>query len=118
MTVTGANVTIENVTFGDNAALVVNTTGDFTLTNCQFAPNTEYGKDVNVGVRTAVYLKIGGTATVTNNTFEGVDNGYYNAIEFGIGDDHSLKMQPFPAIHLQRPLKITTLTSTICKKEQ
>ena len=91
MTVTGANVTIENVTFGDNAALVVNTTGDFTLTNCQFAPNTEYGKDVNVGVRTAVYLKIGGTATVTNNTFEGVDNGYYNAIEFGIGDDHSLK---------------------------
>ena len=91
MTVTGANVTIENVTFGDNAALVVNTTGDFTLTNCQFAQNTEYGKDVNVGVRTAVYLKIGGTATVTNNTFEGVDNGYYNAIEFGIGDDHSLK---------------------------
>ena len=91
MTVTGANVTIENVTFVDNAALVVNTTGDFTLTNCQFAPNTEYGKDVNVGVRTAVYLKIGGTATVTNNTFEGVDNGYYNAIEFGIGDDHSLK---------------------------
>ena len=91
MTVTGANVTIENVTFGDNAALVVNTTGDFTLTNCQFAPNTEYGKDVNVGVRTAVYLKIGGTATVTNNTFEGVDNGYYNAIEFGIDDDHSLK---------------------------
>lgn len=91
MTVTGANVTIENVTFGDNAALVVNTTGDFTLTNCQFAPDTEYGKDVNVGVRTAVYLKIGGTATVTNNTFEGVDNGYYNAIEFGIGDDHSLK---------------------------
>ena len=91
MTVTGANVTIENVTFGDNAALVVNTTGDFTLTNCQFAPHTEYGKDGNVGVRTAVYLKIGGTATVTNNTFEGVDNGYYNAIEFGIGDDHSLK---------------------------
>lgn len=91
MTVTGANVTIENVTFGDNAALVVNTTGDFTLTNCQFAPGTEYGKDGNVGVRTAVYLKIGGTATVTNNTFKGVDNGYYNAIEFGIGDDHSLK---------------------------
>ena len=91
MTVTGANVTIENVTFGDNAALVVNTTGDFTLTNCQFAPDTEYGKDGNVGVRTAVYLKIGGTATVTNNTFEGVDNGYYNAIEFGIGDNHSLK---------------------------
>ena len=91
MTVTGANVTIENVTFGDNAALVVNTTGDFTLTNCQFAPDTEYGKDGNVGVRTAVYLKIGGTATVTNNTFEGVDNGYYNAVEFGIGDDHSLK---------------------------
>ena len=91
MTVTGANVTIENVTFGDNAALVVNTTGDFTLTNCQFAPDTEYGKEGNVGVRTAVYLKIGGTATVTNNTFEGVDNGYYNAIEFGIGDDHSLK---------------------------
>ena len=91
MTVTGANVTIENVTFGDNAALVVNTTGDFTLTNCKFAPNTEYDKDENVGVRTAVYLKVGGTATVTNNTFEGVDNGYYNAIEFGIGNDHSLK---------------------------
>ena len=91
MTVTGANVTIENVTFGDNAALVVNTTGDFTLTNCKFAPNTEYGKDGNLGVRTAAYLRVGGNAAVTNNTFEGIDDGYYNAIEFGIGDDHSLK---------------------------
>ena len=91
MTVTGANVTVENVTFGDNAALVVNTTGDFTLTNCKFAPNTEYGKDGNLGVRTAAYLRVGGNAAVTNNTFEGIDDGYYNAIEFGIGDDHSLK---------------------------
>ena len=89
MTVTGANVTIENVTFGDGAALVVNTTGDFTLTNCKFAPNTVY---VNTaGIRTAVYLKVGGNATVTNNTFEGVDNGYYNAIEFGINDEPALK---------------------------
>lgn len=105
MTVTGANVTIENVTFGDNAALVVNTTGDFTLTNCQFAPDTEYGKDGNVGVRTAVYLKIGGTATVTNNTFEGVDNGYYNAIEFGIGDDHSLKNATISGNTFTKPIK-------------
>ena len=89
MTVTGANVTIENVTFGDGAALVVNTTGDFTLTNCKFAPNTVY---VNTaGIRTAVYLKVGGTATVTNNTFEGIDNGYYNAIEFGIDKDPALE---------------------------
>ena len=105
MTVTGANVTIENVTFGDNAALVVNTTGDFTLTNCQFAPDTEYGKDGNVGVQTAVYLKIGGTATVTNNTFEGVDNGYYNAIEFGIGDDHSLKNATISGNTFTKPIK-------------
>ena len=75
MTVTGANVTIENVTFGDGAALVVNTTGDFTLTNCKFAPNTVYANKT-AGIRTAVYLKVGGNATVTNNTFEGIDNGY------------------------------------------
>ena len=31
MTVTGANVTVENVTFGDGAALKVNTSGNFTL---------------------------------------------------------------------------------------
>jgi|GEM_PF-1544118 hypothetical protein len=90
MTVTGANVTIENVTFGDGAALVVNTTGDFTLTNCKFAPNTVY-VNKTAGIRTAVYLKVGGNATVTNNTFEGVDNGYYNAIEFGINDEPALK---------------------------
>lgn len=90
MTVTGANVTIENVTFGDGAALVVNTTGDFTLTNCIFAPTTKYVKDT-AGIRTAAYLRVGGTTTVTNNTFEGIDDGYYNAIEFGINDDPALK---------------------------
>ena len=90
MTVTGANVTIENVTFGDGAALVVNTTGDFTLTNCIFAPTTKYVKDT-AGIRTVAYLRVGGTATVTNNTFEGIDDGYYNAIEFGINDDPALK---------------------------
>ena len=33
ITVTGDNVTIQNLTFGDKAKLVVNTTGKFTLNN-------------------------------------------------------------------------------------
>ena len=88
ITVTAANVTIQNLTFGDKAALVVNTTGKFTLTGCTFTPTTTYTKDSNnqtlTSVRTAVNLNVG-EAVVTNNTFNGTTDGYYNAIEFGIG---------------------------------
>lgn len=88
ITVTAANVTIQNLTFGDKAALVVNTTGKFTLTGCTFTPTTTYTKGSNnqtpTSVRTAVNLNVG-EAVVTNNTFNGVASGYYNAIEFGIG---------------------------------
>lgn len=86
ITVNAANVTIKNLTFGDKAKLVVNTSGKFTLTGCTFAPdtnNTETGF-----IRTAVNLNVG-EAEVTDNTFEGVTNGYYNAIEFGIGPDNN-----------------------------
>lgn len=90
ITVTAANVTIQNLTFGDKAALVVNTTGEFTLTGCTFTPTTTYTKGSNnqtlTSVRTAVTLNVG-EAVVTNNTFNGVTNGYYNAIEFGINGD-------------------------------
>ena len=88
ITVTAANVTIQNLTFGDKAALVVNTTGKFTLTGCTFTPTTAYTKGSNnqtlTSVRTAVTLNVG-EAVVTNNTFSGTTDGYYNAIEFGIG---------------------------------
>ena len=88
ITVTAANVTIQNLTFGDKAALVVNTTGKFTLTGCTFTPTTTYTKGSNnqtlTSVRTAVNLNVG-EAVVTNNTFNGTTDGYYNAIEFGIG---------------------------------
>lgn len=88
ITVTAANVTIQNLTFGDKAALVVNTTGKFTLTGCTFTPTTPYTKGSNnqtpTSVRTAVNLNVG-EAVVTNNTFNGTTDGYYNAIEFGIG---------------------------------
>lgn len=89
ITVNAANVTITNLTFGDMASLVVNTTGKFTLTGCKFEPNTEYVKNSSQGVRTAAYLKVG-EAEVTNNIFDGVTNGYYNAIEFGISADNDL----------------------------
>ena len=91
ITVNAANVTIKNLTFGDMAKLVVNTTGKFTLTGCTFAPSTVYVKKEGAedeGVRTAVSLNVG-EAEITNNTFDGATNGYYNAIEFGIGNDNN-----------------------------
>lgn len=84
ITVSAANVTIKNLTFGDKAALVVNTAGKFTLTGCTFTPVTVCDSETLKPVRTAVTLNVG-EAVVTNNTFNGVTNGYYNAIEFGIG---------------------------------
>ena len=83
MTVTGNNVTVKNVNFGDKAKLIVNTTGTFTLENCTFNPKTAYGPEGSI--RTAVTLNVG-KAVVKDNKFDGVTNGYYNAIEFGIGD--------------------------------
>ena len=84
ITVNADNVTIKNLVFGDNAKLVVNTTGKFTLTGCTFAPTQVYNKATDTPVRTAVTLNVG-EAVVTENTFKGVASGYYNAIEFGIG---------------------------------
>lgn len=84
ITVNAANVTIENLTFGDKAKLIVNTSGKFTLTGCTFTPETVCDKATKLPVRTAVTLNVG-EAEVTNNTFGGTTNGYYNAIEFGIG---------------------------------
>ena len=84
MTVTGNNVTVKNVKFGDKAKLIVNTTGTFTLENCTFNPETEGS------IRTAVKLNVK-EAVVKNNIFGGVPNGYYNAIEFGINNDNDLK---------------------------
>ena len=86
ITVNADNVTIKNLVFGDNAKLVVNTTGKFTLTGCTFAPTQVYNKATDTPVRTAVTLNVG-EAVVTNNIFDGVTGGYYNAIEFGINDD-------------------------------
>lgn len=83
ITVSAANVTIKNLTFGDKAALVVNTAGKFTLTGCTFTPGTVCDSETLKPVRTAVKLNVG-EAVVTNNAFNGVTNGYYNAIEFGI----------------------------------
>ena len=88
ITVNAADVTIKNLTFGDKAKLVVNTSGKFTLTGCTFAPQTVYNKATELPVRTAVKLNVG-EAEVTNNTFKGVANGYYNAIEFGINADNN-----------------------------
>jgi len=85
MTVTGANVTVENVTFGDGAALKVNTSGNFTLKNCTFNGKTD--------VRTPVTLNVG-SATVTGNTFNGTKTDgtptYYNAIEFAVSSGNKL----------------------------
>lgn len=84
ITVTAADVTIKNLTFGDKAKLVVNTSGKFTLTGCTFTPETVCDNATKLPVRTAVTLNVD-EAEVTNNTFGGITNGYYNAIEFGIG---------------------------------
>ena len=86
ITVSAANVTIKNLKFGDKAALIVNTAEKFTLTGCTFTPGTVCDSETLKPVRTAVKLNVG-EAVVTNNTFNGVTNGYYNAIEFGINGD-------------------------------
>ncbi len=94
ITLDGANHKITGGSSAKKSLIKVQTDEDFTLTNCIFAPNTPVNisnDEVVAGTRTAVYLKVGGNATVTNNTFEGVDNGYYNAIEFGIGIDPALE---------------------------
>ena len=94
ITLDGANHKITGGSSAKKSLIKVQTDEDFTLTNCIFAPNTPVNisnDEVVAGTRTAVYLKVGGNATVTNNIFEGVDNGYYNAIEFGINNDPALK---------------------------
>ena len=108
ITVNAANVTIKNLTFGDMAELVVNTTGKFTLTGCTFAPSTVYVDKTGAedeGVRTAVYLNVG-EAEITNNTFDGATNGYYNAIEFGIRDvDNDLSKATISGNTFQKAIK-------------
>ena len=85
MTINAENVTVENVTFGDDACLEVNTSGRFTLKNCTFNGKAE--------VRTPVTLNVG-SATVTGNTFNGTKEdgtpSYYNAIEFAVSSGNRL----------------------------
>ena len=85
LTVTGNNVTVKNLTFGDGASLKVNTAGSFTLTGCTFNGTTY--------VRTPVSLNVG-SATVTGNTFDGTQSdgtpSYYNAIEFAVSSGNKL----------------------------
>lgn len=85
MTINAENVTVENVTFGDDACLEVNTSGRFTLKNCTFNGKAE--------VRTPVTLNVG-SATVTGNTFNGTKEdgtpSYYNAIEFAVSSGNML----------------------------
>jgi len=85
MTINAENVTVENVTFGDNARLEVNTSGRFTLKNCTFNGKAK--------VRTPVTLNVG-SATVTGNTFNGTQEdgtpSYYNAIEFAVSSGNKL----------------------------
>ena len=85
MTINAENVTVENVTFGDDACLEVNTSGRFTLKNCTFNGKAE--------VRTPVTLNVG-SATVTGNTFNGTKTdgtpAYYNAIEFAVNSGNKL----------------------------
>lgn len=70
-----ADVTISNVTFADGGSLTVNTTGNVRLTGCAFTGTAS--------VRNPVKLNVG-SAVISRNTFTGT--GYYNAIEFGIGE--------------------------------
>lgn len=71
------------------ALIAVNNTGNFTLDGCTFSAAAVTDRK-NIGVRTAANLNVGGIATVTNNTFTGVENGYYNDIEFGISNGNSV----------------------------
>lgn len=84
ISVTGNNVTIKNLTFGDGASLEVNA-DTFTLTGCTFNGSTYIRNPVSLNVS---------NATVTGNTFSGTESddtpAYYNAIEFSLNSGHKL----------------------------
>lgn len=84
ISVTGNNVTIKNLTFGDGASLEVNA-DTFTLTDCIFNGSTYIRNPVSLNVS---------NATVTGNTFSGTESdatpAYYNAIEFSLNSGHKL----------------------------
>lgn len=84
ISVTGNNVTIKNLTFGDGASLEVNA-DTFTLTGCIFNGSTYIRNPVSLNVS---------NATVTGNTFSATESdgtpAYYNAIEFSLNSGHKL----------------------------
>lgn len=84
ISVTGNNVTIKNLTFGDGASLEVNA-DTFTLTGCTFNGSTYIRNPVSLNVS---------NATVTGNTFSATESdgtpAYYNAIEFSLNSGHKL----------------------------
>lgn len=85
ISVTGNNVTIKNLTFGDGASLEVNA-DTFTLTDCTFNGSTYIRNPVSLNVS---------NATVTGNTFDGTQStgtpSYYNAIEFSVASGYKLQ---------------------------
>lgn len=76
ISVTGNNVTIKNLTFGDGASLEVNA-DTFTLTGCIFNGSTYIRNPVSLNVS---------NATVTGNTFSATESdgtpAYYTLLSF------------------------------------
>ena len=125
ITVTAANVTIKNLTFGNGASLKVNA-DTFTLVGCTFNSTTK--------IRTPVTLNVS-NATVTVNSFDATqengDPSYYNAIEFTVnaGTSNARKLQSatlsgntfnaaitnnyFSAYYFENNAKVTVENNTI-----
>lgn len=125
ITVTAANVTIKNLTFGNGASLKVNA-DTFTLVGCTFNSTTK--------IRTPVTLNVS-NATVTGNSFDATqengDPSYYNAIEFTVnaGTSNARKLQSatlsgntfnaaitnnyFSAYYFENNAKVTVENNTI-----
>lgn len=125
ITVTAANVTIKNLTFGNGASLKVNA-DTFTLVGCTFNSTTK--------IRTPVTLNVS-NATVTGNIFDATqengDPSYYNAIEFTVnaGTSNARKLQSatlsgntfnaaitnnyFSAYYFENNAKVTVENNTI-----
>lgn len=125
ITVSAANVTIKNLTFGNGASLKVNA-DTFTLVGCTFNSTTK--------IRTPVTLNVS-NATVTGNSFDATqengDPSYYNAIEFTVnaGTSNARKLQSatlsgntfnaaitnnyFSAYYFENNAKVTVENNTI-----
>ena len=83
--ITAANVVVQNLKFGDKANIVTSSfDGKVTVTGCTFQASTAK----------SVRTPIAANATeveVTNNTFAGVDNAYYDPIELTQSTEVPLK---------------------------